>query len=209
MKKKLLNLVLATTCMTTLLPALQEDGGVCTSCGQHSFVVVAKKCRPAVVHIRAEMTGGQGGFSNFSSDPNNPFEQFQDELFHRFFGFPSTPRGSAPKKPHAISSGSGFFVSKDGYIVTNYHVVKDASKIIVERYDELEREFEAELVGCDPSTDLAVLKIQGESPVVIEFGNSDQIEVGQSAMAIGHPFTLRDFPGIVKVMSAAHPSCVT
>lgn len=168
---------------------------VCEQCGQslsRAFIGVAKKCRPAVVHIRGE----QGRLGNaksypFQGGPSSPFEQFQDELFQRFFGYPQ--QGSKnPSPPSQMSSGSGFIVSSDGYIVTNHHVVKDATRILVEKFDDVEQEFEAVIVGCDPNTDIAVLKIPGENLPFIEFADSDHIEVGQWTIAIGHPFRLRD-----------------
>jgi serine protease Do len=181
----------------------------CPQCGKglsQAFVTVAKSSRPAVVHIRVELNkdGSPDGYNPFGGDPSNPFEQFQDELFHRFFGIP--PHGANPRAPQqkqAVSSGSGFIVSSDGYIVTNYHVVKEAGVIIVEKFDDTEKSFEAELVGCDPNTDLAILKIPGEGLPYLDFADSDEIDVGQWSMAIGHPFKLRDSV-TVGVVSATH-----
>ena len=82
-------------------------------------------------------------------------------------------------------------------------MIKDGSKIIVEKYDDVEKQFEAVLVGCDPNTDLAVLKISGENLSYLEFSDSDTIEVGQWTMAIGHPFKLRDSVS-AGVISATH-----
>lgn len=180
-----------------------KEPNVCEQCGQslsQAFINVAKKCRPAVVHIRVEAGGSQ--MNNFQ-DNTNPFEQFQDELFNRFFGFSGgAPRGQ-PQNSYPVSNGSGFIVSSDGYIVTNYHVIKDGTKIIVEKYDDIEKQYEAKLVGCDPNTDLAVLKIDADNLAFLEFSNSDQIEVGQWTMAIGHPFKLRDSVS-AGVISATH-----
>ena len=173
-----------------------KDLDSCEHCGQslsRAFVGVAKKCRPAVVHIRGEHGKENWGRMNpYQESPNNPFEQFQEELFNRFFGGPSQGSRAPQQKPSQMSSGSGFIVSSDGYIVTNHHVVKDATRILVEKYDEIEQEFEAVVVGCDPNTDIAILKIPGENLPFIEFADSDQIDVGQWTLAIGHPFRLRD-----------------
>lgn len=193
-------LLLSVICNTAFLvgeePKEHQHAELCEKCGQslsRSFVAVAKKCRPAVVHIRGEH--GRGGPSKsypFQGGPSSPFEQFQEELFHRFFGYPENNSKNQSQVPSQMSTGSGFIVSSDGYIVTNHHVVKDATRILVEKFDEIEQEFEAVVVGCDPNTDIAILKIPGENLPFIEFADSDQIEVGQWTIAIGHPFRLRD-----------------
>jgi serine protease Do len=187
------------------LGAVSKDTGSCEQCGQslsQAFINVAKKCRPAVVHIRVEAGSGQ---SHSFGDSGNPFEMFQDELFNRFFGAPGGGSGGRgqPQNSFAVSNGSGFIVSSDGYIVTNYHVIKDGGKIVVEKYDEIERQYDAKLIGCDPNTDLAVLKIEADNLVFLEFADSDEIEVGQWTMAIGHPFKLRDSVS-AGVISATH-----
>ncbi len=202
MKKMLFSLLPLVTAMN-FSEAAVKDTGACEQCGQslsQAFINVAKKCRPAVVHIRVESGSGQ---INRFGDSENPFEQFQDELFNRFFGFSGgSPKGQS-QNSQQVSNGSGFIVSADGYILTNYHVIKDGTKIIVEKYDDIERQFDAVLVGCDPNTDLAVLKISGENLSYLEFSDSDAIEVGQWTMAIGHPFKLRDSVS-AGVISATH-----
>jgi serine protease Do len=179
----------------------------CSHCGQslsEAFVSVAKKGRPAVVHINAEIAPGRGrSMGGFEMEPSNPFEEFQDELFQRFFGVPNSGSRGRSQQPSQISTGSGFIVSSDGYIVTNHHLIKDATRITVEKFDESDSKFEAELVGCDPKTDLALLKINATGLTFLEFGDSDEIQVGQWAMAIGHPFRLRDTV-TVGVISATH-----
>ncbi len=201
--KKMLLLGLPLLLTLNQVVGASKEPNVCEQCGQslsQAFINVAKKCRPAVVHIRVEAGVPQAG--NFV-DSTNPFEQFQEELFNRFFGFSGgQPRGQS-QDSYPVSNGSGFIVSPDGFIVTNYHVIKDGSKIIVEKYDDIEKQYEAKLVGCDPNTDLAVLKIDAENLAFLEFSNSDQIEVGQWTMAIGHPFKLRDSVS-AGVISATH-----
>ncbi len=204
--KKMICFALPAIVAFSALGAVSKDTGSCEQCGQslsQAFINVAKKCRPAVVHIRVEAGNGQTqGFS----DSSNPFEMFQDELFNRFFGLPGGGSGSSrgqPQNSYAVSNGSGFIVSSDGYIVTNYHVIKDGGKIVVEKYDEIERQYDAKLIGCDPNTDLAVLKIEADNLVFLEFADSDEIEVGQWTMAIGHPFKLRDSVS-AGVISATH-----
>lgn len=194
---------LVMACGLLTVPLVAKD--TCTECGKglsSAFIDVAKTGRPAVVHIRGEMGGHSAApMEEYSQSPSNPFEQFQEELFQRFFGSPQERRG-APRGPQGESHGSGFIVTADGYIVTNHHVIKDASRIIVEKYDEVEKEFEATLVGCDPKTDLAILKIEATDLPYVEFADSDDLQVGQWSIAIGHPFKLRDSvtAGVISAM---------
>ena len=90
------------------------------------------------------------------------------------------------RSPQPYGTGSGFIISSDGYIVTNSHVVSKASKTLVNLQDG--RQFHAQLVGDDPSTDIAVIKIAGSNLKAIGFGDSDQLQVGQLAVAIGNPY---------------------
>lgn len=197
--------------VTAITPGFTKEEGICEHCGQSlsdAFINVSKRCRPAVVHIEAEVGGREVVGYPFNGD--NPFEQFQEELFQRFFGMPNhegskSQKGnkSKPQRPSQMSTGSGFFVSSDGYIVTNHHVVRDASKITVEMYDRGEKEYEAQLIGCDPQSDIAILKIACENTPYLEFADSDNIQVGQWTIAIGHPFKLRDSV-TAGVISATH-----
>ncbi len=104
---------------------------------------------------------------------------------HRGFGDPVDPYSRGPRR----SLGSGFVFDKDGYIITNAHVVEDASKIVVRLNDE--REFEAEVIGADAKTDLAVIRIKGADNLVpVSLGDSDALKVGEWVVAIGNPFAL-------------------
>lgn len=89
---------------------------------------------------------------------------------------------------YTASSGSGVIVSPDGYVVTNHHVVSDGSEIHLTLDDK--REYEAELIGSDPSTDIALLKISARDLPFVEFGNSDSLQIGEWVLAIGNPFRL-------------------
>ncbi|MBK8504982.1 MAG: trypsin-like peptidase domain-containing protein [Saprospiraceae bacterium] len=89
---------------------------------------------------------------------------------------------------YTASSGSGVIVSPDGYVITNHHVVSDGSEIHLTLDDK--REYEAELIGSDPSTDIALLKIAATDLPFIEFGNSDSVQIGEWVIAIGNPFRL-------------------
>jgi serine protease Do len=131
--------------------------------------------KPAVVNISAE------------SVTEDRFHSFMDDdFFRRFFGLPPGEEGQ-PRKRVSENLGSGFFISKDGYILTNNHVVKDAEKITVTLSDE--HKYKAEVVGTDSETDLALLKISVNYDLpVIELGNSDSILVGDWVLAIGNPF---------------------
>lgn len=127
-------------------------------------------------------------------DPRlSPFRDFLgDEMFQRYFGIPNN-RGSAPglnrNNPlvqHGL--GSGFVISDDGYILTNNHVIDGADSVKVQLHDK--REFDAEIVGTDHHTDIAVLKITATSLPRVEFGNSDVLAIGEWVVAAGNPFGL-------------------
>lgn len=125
-----------------------------------AFTQVAQDAMPAVVYIQVErrVAGGQDPFGF-----NNPFDLFGEEFFERFFGrrFPDQWRErQRPREYRQQGQGSGFIVSKDGYILTNHHVVGEADRITVSLADD--RELEAKLIGADPKSDVAVIKIQGD-----------------------------------------------
>ena len=111
--------------------------------------------------------------------PEGPF----GDLFRHFFG---DEEGREFEDFDSKSLGSGFIISKDGYLLTNYHVIKDANEIIVRLSDR--RELIAEMVGNDPRSDIALLKIEGDDLPVVEIGNSDNLKVGEWVLAIGSPF---------------------
>jgi len=147
---------------------------------QRAFRNIAKSVGPAVVSVNVVQTVAQG----------NPYnELFGDDLFRYFFG----DRGQGQQRPQqrrkSVSAGSGFIIDKKGYILSNFHVVKQASEITVVLIDG--REFKATVVGTDSATDIALLKIDpsGEIPVVA-LGDSDKLEVGDWTIAIGNPFNL-------------------
>ena len=130
------------------------------------FTDVASATIDAVVHITTEMTQ-------------------MTPLYQSFFGF-IIPQGVQRQTYSAY--GSGVIITSDGYIVTNNHVVQDAESIMVTLNDR--RELPARLVGHDPATDLAVIKIDAENLTYLPFGNSDQVRVGEPVLAIGNPFNL-------------------
>lgn len=116
----------------------------------------------------------------------DPFEDF----FGEFFGFGGRGRGQQRQvqTPKRQSAGSGVIISKDGYIVTNNHVVKDADEITVKLNDN--REFTGRIIGLDETTDLALIKVDAKDLPAIAIGNSDELKLGQWVLAVGNPFNL-------------------
>ena len=144
-----------------------EEGALITS-----LAPLVKTVAPAVVNIRVSQT----------VKSRSPYD---DEMFRRFFGAPNTPNNSREVQ----SAGSGVIVdAKNGYILTNHHVVSGADKIQISLIDE--NTLDAEIIGSDPATDIAVLKVEAENLTDIEIGDSDQVEVGDFVIAIGNPFGL-------------------
>ncbi|OCC15891.1 HtrA protease/chaperone protein [Dissulfuribacter thermophilus] len=154
-----------------------------------AFAKVVQKARPAVVFIKVEKTiesrGTQGPF-NFME----PFDFFNDPFFERFFG-PRYHRPQPKRKFKQRGQGSGFIVDKRGYILTNNHVVGDADLIEVKLFDG--REFKAKVVGTDPQSDVAVIKIDADDDLpVLPLGDSDKVKVGEWVIAVGNPFGLSE-----------------
>jgi serine protease Do len=149
-----------------------------------NFAVLAVDAKPGVVNIRTvkTMKGGGPVSRHFFG---NPFGG--KDPFHEFFG-PFSERGPS-RDFKQRSLGSGFILNKDGYIVTNNHVIENADEIKVKLANG--KEFDAELVGRDPNTDLALIKIEGSSDLApLKMGNSDTLDVGSWVVAIGSPFGL-------------------
>jgi len=148
-----------------------------------SFTGLVEKVKPAVVNIRTVKTIKSGGnVFNFFRGPFSKDDPFRD-FFERYYG------DERHRNFKQRSLGSGFIIDQEGYIVTNNHVVENADKITVVLEDE--KEFNAEIIGRDPYTDIALLKIKSEkkfSPVPL--GDSDALKVGQWVVAIGNPFGL-------------------
>jgi len=153
--------------------------------GPQTFIKVAEKEKPSVVNIsttqiiKRNIPKGLGPQHPFSE--NDPFWEF----FEKFFG--DMPQEDIKKR----SLGSGFIIDKEGLILTNNHVIHGASEIKVKLHDE--REFDAKVIGTDPKTDLALIKINTKDnlPVTV-LGDSDKLKVGEWVMAIGNPFGLTE-----------------
>ena len=149
-----------------------------------SFSKLAQAAGPAVVNIRTVKTikGGGPVFRQFQRNPRGRENPLND-YFERFFG------ENMPREFKQPSLGSGFIIDKKGYVVTNNHVIEGADQIKVKLDDD--NEFDAEVVGRDPNTDLALLKINPKNDLpVLKMGDSDELEIGQWVVAIGSPFGL-------------------
>ena len=153
------------------------------------FADLVARTRPAVVSVLVKK----------SVRPGKAMEQQLPEGLDKFFkrfGMPDgmgqqfkAPQNDHPSNQMVMGQGSGFFITNDGYIVTNNHVVSDADSIKVRMNDG--KELKAKLVGADPKTDLAVIKVEGKGFAHVKFGNSDKTRVGDWVVAVGNPFGLR------------------
>ena len=164
---------------------------------QQSFAPLVKKVSPAVVNISVTQNGPPEAMAEepelkpTPGFPNSPF----DEFLRRFFDqqmpngerhlFPQTPEGQT----HRIALGSGFIIDPSGYVVTNNHVVGNAGKVEVTLQDD--SKYPAKIIGRDPKTDIAILKVKADKPLpYVTFGDSSAAQVGDWVMAVGNPFGL-------------------
>lgn len=148
------------------------------------FTKLVEKHGPAVVNIsttqKVKQRRPQGLRQMPEQIPEGPF----GDLFRHFYG---DPRDNGEQREFdAKSLGSGFIISQDGYVMTNHHVIKDADEILVRLTDR--RELVAEVIGSDPRSDIALLKIDAEDLPVVSIGDSDDLKVGEWVLAIGSPF---------------------
>lgn len=161
------------------IPAAYAKFSKAASGIETDFTVAAELSVHAVVHVKTKtpvkVQQFGGGF------PNDPF-------FDYFFGRPQQVPNQPKEMPMQEGVGSGVIISNDGYIVTNNHVIDRSSDIEVTLNDK--RTFKAKLIGADPSTDIALIKIEAEKLPVILFGNSDSLKVGEWVLAVGNPFNL-------------------
>ncbi len=151
----------------------------------NSFVELVHKEKPAVVNISTTQIIKQKGFTHPPlGGRQNPFDEFfGDDFFKKFFG--DVP----PREFKSKSLGSGFIISGDGYILTNNHVIENASEIKVKLTNE--NEFDAKIIGRDAKTDIALIKIDAKDNLpVVNIGDSDKLEIGEWVVAIGNPFGL-------------------
>lgn len=145
-----------------------------SSAGAVDFVEAAAAVSPAVVHIKTSYAGSES-----RGRSSSPFDMFED-----FFGGGGR---RMPRIPRA-ASGSGVILTPDGYIVTNNHVVDDADKIEVILSDR--RKVSAKVIGKDPNTDLALIKVEANNLPVVKMGNSDNVQIGEWVLAVGFPLDL-------------------
>jgi serine protease Do len=148
--------------------------------GAVDFVVAAERAMPVVVQIRASESDALAQQRRQEQRRNDPWSRFFDFGFgDDFFGFPFQygPRSGA---------GSGVILTSDGYIVTNNHVVDFADEVLVKTFDG--EEYEAQIIGRDPASDLAVIKVEAKNLPVIELGDSDNLKIGEWVLAVGNPF---------------------
>lgn len=150
--------------------------------GLPDFTELVEKAGPAVVNIRVTQFGERATARR--SQDQQPFnEEDMPEFFRRFFDAPGQEGFGQPDR---FGAGSGFIIDDEGYVVTNHHVVEDADQIIVRMADR--REFEAQLVGSDELSDIALLKIDADDLTSLNFGNSEGLRRGEWVVAIGSPF---------------------
>lgn len=146
------------------------------------FTTASIAATPAVVHIKTKTKAKK--VTNNIPKRNNPFgDMFGDGFFDDFFGGPRIQY-----TPEQRASGSGVIISDDGYIITNNHVIEGADEINITLTNK--KSYKATLIGSDPNSDLAVLKIDGTKFPYILYGNSDEVKLGQWVLAIGYPLSL-------------------
>ncbi len=162
--------------------------------GNQTFVDIAKSVKPAVVNIYATKSGRSEGSGT---------APFDDPLFRKFFGDEFFKKFEHPKERKERGLGSGVIVESHGLIITNNHVVGKADEIRVTLSDK--REFKAKLIGTDPKTDVAVVKIDATGLPTVAWADSDKLEVGEFVLAVGNPFGLTQTVtlGIVSALGRA------
>jgi serine protease Do len=194
-----LDLTPASSAQTMTLPPM-NSAPITGALSAETFRNIAKAATPSVVHIRTEMKVKGNDLTEFFGGRGG---QSPDDLFHRFFGNPGGQddqqdqrggggrRNRPQREPKTAAAGTGFIISKDGYILTNNHVVEDAIKIEVYMYGDDETPYNAKVVGHDQLTDSALIELvdkpKGALPE-IKFGDSSQMAPGDWVMAIGNPF---------------------
>lgn len=159
------------------------------------FTVAAESAVHGVVHIMATQNASESSSRGQYIDP-----------FEYFFGFGGGGSFQRPKAQPRVGSGSGVIISTDGYIITNNHVIDGADELEVTLNDN--RKFEAKLIGTDPATDIALIKIEAKDLPTIPFGDSEKLKVGEWVLAVGNPFNLTSTvtAGIVSAKGRSIPS---
>jgi serine protease Do len=174
-------LVIALVCSLAVLPALAMGKEAAQRATEFpSLTELVKELKPTVVNISTTKVV-RSPLDNFFRGRDLP-DFFGDDFFKRFFG-------DQPREFRQKSLGSGFIIDKEGYILTNHHVIEKAEEIKVKLSDS--KEYNAQVIGQDPKTDLALIKIKAAADLpVVHMGDSDKLEVGEWVVAIGNPFGL-------------------
>ena len=146
--------------------------------GPVDFTDTAKKVLDAVVHIRSTQSASRG---------NNGFQQQLPDFFREFFGDRFQMPDNMPQQP-TYGSGSGVIIDTKGHIVTNNHVINNASELEVTLHNN--ETYKAIVIGADPATDLALLQIKGDKLKALSFVDSDDVEIGEWVLAVGNPYSL-------------------
>jgi serine protease Do len=169
--------------LTAVVLIFASSSALARVSGLPDFTGLVEEAVPAVVNIQVTQFGER--IQPNTDQAQNPHEDMEDipEFFRRFFDVPGNPDYGTPDRQGA---GSGFIIEDDGYIMTNHHVVENADEIIVRLNDR--REFKAELIGSDPLSDIALLKIEADDLPTLKLGNSAALRPGEWVVAIGSPF---------------------
>lgn len=161
----------------------------------NAMAEIARAVKPAIVNISTSRTVKMSGGANpFSDDP----------FFRKFFGDNFFGRQQQPRERKSAGLASGVILTDDGYIITNYHVVKDADEIKVTLTDK--REFTGKVIGSDPKTEVSVVKIEATGLPTLKWGDSDVLQVGEIVLAVGNPYGLNQTVtmGIVSAIGRAN-----
>jgi len=195
-KRYILNIILFTILLTNLSHA--------DSSNLPDFTKLVEDNNASIVNISTIRSSKNSNIAN--TNPQEMPNEEMKEFLKKFFGDKGleNPEKNSPRKSHA--TGSGFVFSSDGYIVTNHHVIAGADQIIVKLNDK--REMEAELIGSDPTSDIALLKIKVNNLKSVKIGNSENLKVGQWVLAIGSPFGFESTvtAGIVSAIGRSLPN---
>jgi len=188
-KKLLITYVLLQVCFPFHSVAQTSDDLEQMIKSSKTRAALVQNVQKAVVHIKVEKIVRGSDGRNF----NNPMDLYNDEFFRRFFPELNPPKNNQKReKPNREfrqrGMGSGSIIDSEGFILTNHHVVGVADRIIVVMYDGEQKD--AKIVGTDPESDIAVIKIEGDGLPVLPMGDSEKILVGEDVIAVGNPFGL-------------------
>lgn len=177
-----------TTAATPVAPEQPAQLAVATAGQPVDLTYAAEKALPAVVYIKNTQNSKVQ-----TIEYNDPIEDFFNDPFGGFFGRGNGNNGTRKRQvqtPKRTAAGSGVIISKDGYIVTNNHVVDGADELTVTLNDN--KEYSARIIGADKTTDLALIKIDGKNLPAISIANSDKVKVGEWVLAVGNPLGLNN-----------------